>query len=292
MSVTELSVSTQNYLKTVWSLSEWSDAPVTATVIAERTGYTLSSVSDAVRRLTDQGFLDHARYGSIALTDVGRAHAVAMVRRHRLIESFLVSVLGYSWDQVHDEAENLEHAVSDFMVERIDEFLEHPTRDPHGDPIPSADGVITIPDAVQLSRIAPGSTVVVERISDDDPELLKFFEERGIVFEATLSVNAGAPYSDALEVVVVGDAGGAIGEANGGRGARRMTVQCANPLCRLALAGARPTHSTYRAAPSRNDVRRTARVRCAGGVFRATGRRASAAASSHRGACRSRPAWG
>ncbi|MBH0099985.1 metal-dependent transcriptional regulator [Salinibacterium sp. NSLL150] len=220
MSVTELSVSTQNYLKTVWSLSEWSDAPVTATVIAERTGYTLSSVSDAVRRLTDQGFLDHARYGSIALTAVGSAHAVAMVRRHRLIESFLVSVLGYTWDQVHDEAENLEHAVSDFMVERIDEFLEHPTRDPHGDPIPSADGVITIPDAVQLSRVAPGSTVVVERISDDDPELLKFFEERGIGFEATLSVNAGAPYSDALEVVVLGgvggETGGASGEAPGG----------------------------------------------------------------------------
>ncbi|MGV8859017.1 metal-dependent transcriptional regulator [Rhodoglobus sp.] len=204
MSVTELSVSTQNYLKAVWGLSEWSDVPVTATVIAEKTGLTLSSVSDAVRRLTDQGFLDHARYGSIALTDVGRAHAVAMVRRHRLIESFLVSVLGYGWDQVHDEAENLEHAVSDFMVERIDEFLEHPTRDPHGDPIPSADGTVTIPDAVQLSRIAPGSTVVVERISDDDPELLKFFEERGIVFAATLAVRAGAPYSDALDVTVGG----------------------------------------------------------------------------------------
>ncbi|WP_341953714.1 metal-dependent transcriptional regulator [Salinibacterium sp. TMP30] len=202
MSVTELSVSTQNYLKTVWSLSEWSDAPVTATVIAEKTGFTLSSVSDAVRRLTDQGFLDHARYGSIALTEAGRGHAVAMVRRHRLIESFLVSVLGYGWDQVHDEAEILEHAVSDFMVERIDEFLEHPTRDPHGDPIPSAHGVVTLPDAVQLSRISPGSIVLVERISDDDPDLLKFFEERGIVFGATLHISAGAPYSDALDVRV------------------------------------------------------------------------------------------
>lgn len=202
MSVTELTVSTQNYLKAVWSLSEWTDTPVTATVIAEKTGFTLSSVSDAVRRLTDQGFLDHARYGSIALTETGRTHAVAMVRRHRLIESFLVSVLGYGWDQVHDEAENLEHAVSDFMVERIDEFLEHPTRDPHGDPIPSADGVVTLPDAVQLSHISPGTTVTVERISDDDPALLKFFEERGIVFTATLTVSAGAPYSDALNVQV------------------------------------------------------------------------------------------
>lgn len=205
MSVTELSMSTQNYLKAVWGLAEWSDAPITATVIAEKTGFTLSSVSDAVRRLTDQGFLDHAKYGSIALTDTGRAHAVAMVRRHRLIESFLVSVLGYGWDQVHDEAENLEHAVSDFMVERIDEFLEHPTRDPHGDPIPGADGTVTIPDAVQLSRIAPGSTVLVERISDEDPELLKFFEERGIVYSVALTVSAGAPYSDAVDVRVGGN---------------------------------------------------------------------------------------
>ena len=132
-----------------------------------------------------------------------------MVRRHRLIESFLVSVLGYGWDQVHDEAENLEHAVSDFMVGRIDEFLEHPTRDPHGDPIPSADGVVILPDAIQLSHVSPGSTVLVERISDDDPSLLKFFEERGIVFAATLAISAGAPYSDALDVQV-GDSDVAI----------------------------------------------------------------------------------
>ncbi|TQO19545.1 DtxR family iron (metal) dependent repressor [Rhodoglobus vestalii] len=202
MSVTQLSASAQNYLKTVWTLTEWSDAPVTATVIAERTGFTLSSVSDAVRRLTEQGFIDHAPYASIALTATGRAHAVAMVRRHRLIESFLVSVLGYTWDQVHDEAENLEHAVSDFMVERMDAFLEHPTRDPHGDPIPSADGVVMMPDAVQLSRVAPGSTVVVERISDGDPALLKYFEECGIVVDARLSIAAGEPYSDALSVSV------------------------------------------------------------------------------------------
>jgi DtxR family Mn-dependent transcriptional regulator len=236
MSVTELSVSTQNYLKAVWSLSEWSDAPVTATVIAEKTGFTLSSVSDAVRRLTDQGFLDHARYGSIALTDTGRAHAVAMVRRHRLIESFLVSVLGYGWDQVHNEAENLEHAVSDFMVERIDEFLEHPTRDPHGDPIPSADGVVTLPDAVQLSHVTPGSTVLVERISDDDPNLLKFFEERGIVFAATLAISAGAPYSDALDVQV-GDSEVAISL---GRAATDA----------LYVSGGSPTSGTRSNSPS------------------------------------------
>jgi DtxR family Mn-dependent transcriptional regulator len=202
MSVSELSMSAQNYLKAVWRVSEWSDTPVTPSLIAEQTELKLSSVSDAVRRLTAQGLLDHTPYGAVELTETGRAYAVAMVRRHRLIETFLVNVLGYGWDQVHDEAEHLEHAVSDFLVERIDEYLGHPTRDPHGDPIPSADGTIDAPVAEQLSLIEPGREVVVERISDDDPALLQFFEDRGIVLGARLSVREGAPFSGALEVVV------------------------------------------------------------------------------------------
>ena len=204
MSVSELSTSTQNYLKAVWSLSEWSDAPVTATLIAAKTELKLSSVSDAVRKLSAQGLLAHTPYGSVELTATGRTYALAMVRRHRLIESFLVSVLGYGWDQVHDEAEHLEHAVSDFMVDRIDAFLDFPTRDPHGDPIPSADGTVVLPDAVQLTTVTPGSTVVVERISDSDPTLLQFFEEHGIMLGARLEVNEGAPFSDALDVRTVG----------------------------------------------------------------------------------------
>lgn len=207
MSVSELSASTQNYLKAVWGLSEWSSAPVTPTLIAERTGLKLSSVSDAVRKLSAQGLLDHAPYGAVRLTASGQAYALAMVRRHRLIESFLVRVLGYGWDQVHDEAESLEHAVSDFMVERIDAFLDFPTRDPHGDPIPAADGTVVFPDAVPLSEVAPGAVVVVERISDTDGGLLQFLDERGIVLGARLSVSEGAPFSDALDVRVLGAAG-------------------------------------------------------------------------------------
>lgn len=205
MSVSELSTSTQNYLKAVWSLSEWSDTPVTPSLIAERTELKLSSVSDAVRKLTSQGLLIHSPYGAVELTETGRAYAVDMVRRHRLIETFLVKMLGYGWDQVHDEAEHLEHAVSDFMIERIDELLGHPTRDPHGDPIPAADGTIIVPPAVQLSSVEPGCEVVVERISDDDPELLQFFEDRGIVLGARLALSEGAPFSGAIDAAVVGD---------------------------------------------------------------------------------------
>lgn len=204
MSVSELSSSTQNYLKAVWGLSEWSSAAVTPTLIAEKTGLKLSSVSDAVRKLSTQGLLSHAPYGAVEFTDAGRAHALAMVRRHRLLESFLVGVLGYSWDQVHDEADNLEHAVSDFMVDRIDRLLDFPSRDPHGDPIPSADGTVVIPDAVQLTAVAAGARVVVERISDDDPALLQFFQEHGVVVGAELVVSQGAPFSGVLDVHVAG----------------------------------------------------------------------------------------
>lgn len=203
MSVSTLSKSTQNYLKAVWSLGEWSDVPVTASMVAARTGVALSTASDAIRKLSTQGLLEHARYSAVSLTPEGRSHAVTMVRRHRLIESFLVEVLRYRLDQVHEEADMLEHAVSDFMIDRIDELLGYPERDPHGDPIPAADGTVTRPDAVLLTSVGAGARVRVERISDDDSELLQFFADHGIVYGTVLETRAAAPYTDTLEVAVV-----------------------------------------------------------------------------------------
>jgi DtxR family Mn-dependent transcriptional regulator len=164
----------------------------------------LSTASDAVRKLAEQGLLEHAPYGAVTLTPSGLTHALAMVRRHRLIESFLVQALGYRWDQVHDEAENLEHAVSDFMIERIDEHLGFPQRDPHGDPIPRADGTVSRPDAGLLTDLEAGKRGRVERISDADSELLQFFAEHGIGVGTLLVAHPGAPYSDAMGVVVEG----------------------------------------------------------------------------------------
>lgn len=204
MSVSELSTSTQNYLKAIWSLGEWSDEPVTASALAARAGVRTSTVSDAVRKLTEQGLLEHTRYGAITLSAPGHEHALAMVRRHRLIETFLVEVLGYTWDEVHDEAEHLEHAVSDLMIDRIDAHLGHPRRDPHGDPIPTSDGQISRPDAVLLSSVPAGAGARVERISDNDPTLLAFFAEHGIGVGTELEVRPGAPFSEAVEVSVRG----------------------------------------------------------------------------------------
>lgn len=205
VSVNQLSDSAQNYLKIIYGLNEWSNEPVTASVIATKAGMKLSTVSGALSKLRQQGLLDHAPYGAVTLTELGRDYAMTMVRRHRLIETFLVQMLGYRWDQVHDEAENLEHAVSDFMVTRIDELLGHPNRDPHGDPIPNAEGRVNIPDAINLSDARDGSNVIVERIADDDSQLLQYFSDQGIHVGVELNVTSAEDFSETTNVRVAGE---------------------------------------------------------------------------------------
>ncbi|MGU3433448.1 metal-dependent transcriptional regulator [Actinomycetes bacterium M1A6_2h] len=188
MNPRSLSAVAQDYLKVIWTASEYSDEPVSTKMLSERIGVSPSTVSEAIRKLSDQGMVDHARYGAIALTDTGRRAAVAMVRRHRLIETFLVQELGYGWDEVHDEAEVLEHAVSDLLMDRIDIKLGHPDRDPHGDPIPTADGDIPAARAIPLSEFRVGQEGRVARISDADPEMLRYFDTVGIGLDLTIEM--------------------------------------------------------------------------------------------------------
>ncbi len=202
VSVNQLSDSAQNYLKIIYGLNEWSSEPVTPSIIASKAGMKLSTVSGALSKLRQQGLLDHAPYGAVTLTELGRTYAMTMVRRHRLVETFLVQMLGYRWDQVHDEAENLEHAVSDFMIERIDDLLDYPTRDPHGDPIPTAEGLISVPEAINLSEATDGSQVMIERIADDDSQLLQYFSDQGMRVGVQLSVSVAADFSDTITVRV------------------------------------------------------------------------------------------
>nr|WP_255499679.1 MULTISPECIES: metal-dependent transcriptional regulator [unclassified Leucobacter] len=199
-----MSPSMQNYVKVIWGLQEWTDAPISPTKVSEAVGVRLSTVSDALRKLADQELVDHERYGSVTLTDQGREYAVAMIRRHRLIETFLVQVLGYEWDEVHEEADRLEHAVSDELITRIDRTLGFPTRDPHGDPIPTADGRVHRPDAIVLAEADAPCRVRIERISDADNEMLQYFASRGLVVDAELEVLAPEPYSDTVTVRVAG----------------------------------------------------------------------------------------
>ena len=177
----------QDYLKVIWSAQEWSDRPVTTKALAARLGVVTSTVSETVRRLADAGLVSHEPYGAVGLTELGRAHALQMVRRHRLLETFLVAHLGYAWDEVHAEAEELEHAVSDLFVERIATLLGNPDRDPHGDPIPGADGSVRLPPAHTLWESAPGEWRVA-RISDADPDLLRYVASVGLVLDARVAV--------------------------------------------------------------------------------------------------------
>lgn len=200
MPVSDLSSSAQDYLKLIWSATEWSETPITVSVMAERLGVRPSTVSDGIKKLARQGLVTHAPYGSIELTDAGRGHALAMVRRHRLLETFLVQALGYGWDEVHDEAEVLEHAVSDKLMERIDQQLGRPTRDPHGDPIPTPDGRPHMPAGTQLSAAATGGTLAITRISDADPQMLRYFTGLGLAPDTRLSVKERRPYADVTTI--------------------------------------------------------------------------------------------
>ena len=200
--LTDLSAANEDYLKVVWSAQEWSTEPVTTTLLARRMGFSPSTVSEAVKKLAGQGLLTHARYGAIELTDAGRQAAVGVVRRHRILETFLVEELGYGWDEVHDEAEVLEHAVSERLVDALDERLGHPVRDPHGDPIPTREGRVPAPPAEQLHLVPDGVAVRVARISDTDPQVLRYLADLDVRLDTGLSVVERKEYAGTLAVRV------------------------------------------------------------------------------------------
>jgi DtxR family Mn-dependent transcriptional regulator len=192
----------QDYLKVIWTAQEWSLDKVSTKMLAERIGVSASTASESIRKLADQGLVDHEKYGAVTLTEAGRQAALAMVRRHRLMETFLVRELGYGWDEVHDEAEVLEHAVSDRMLARIEAKLGYPTRDPHGDPIPGADGQVPTPPARQLSTCHDGDAGTVARISDADPEMLRYFDSVGISLDSRLKVLTRRDFVGLISVAV------------------------------------------------------------------------------------------
>lgn len=203
MSFQDLSANSQDYLKVIWDLQEWTGEAVQPSALAKKTGMKLSTVSGAIGRLTAAGLVKHTPYGAITLTEEGTEYALIMVRRHRLLESFLVRTLGYGWDEVHDEADSLEHAVSDNMIDRIDAVLGHPAHDPHGDPIPTADGEIEEEDTLPLSQAPENSAVTVVRVSDEDPHLLRYLVSEGITVGSTLHIGQKAPFSSSVSVTVV-----------------------------------------------------------------------------------------
>ncbi len=188
-----LTAPVEDYLKTIYELESRGGSATTSDV-AGVLDVAPASVTGMVRRLAAQGFLDHIPYHGVQLTAEGRRAALRTIRRHRILESYLSGVLGYPWDRVHDEAERLEHAASDELIERMAAALGHPTSDPHGAPIPTADGEVDEPSRRTLADwpIAEAARMVL--VSDKDPQLLRYLAEIGLQPGVEVTVLARAPF--------------------------------------------------------------------------------------------------
>jgi DtxR family Mn-dependent transcriptional regulator len=173
------SSSVGDYIKAIWDLGGVGSASTKD--VAARLLVSPASVSNMFVRLQEMGLAEYERYQGASLTERGRVEALRLVRRHRLIETFLLEHLGYDWQEVHEEAERLEHAVSDGFTERLAEFLGHPDHDPHGDPIPSAEGTVEVDDSFALSQAASGQRLRISKVRDEDAAMLDYFGDRNLV---------------------------------------------------------------------------------------------------------------
>lgn len=192
-----LSEAIQNYLKIIYELQS-AHGPVSTSAVAERMEVAAASATAMLKRLAGMKLLRHSPYQGVTLTRAGERIALEVVRHHRLLELYLAQVLGYSWDMVHDEAERLEHAISEEFEERIDAQLGRPSRDPHGDPIPSKEGVMEDPDRQRLADMAPGAIGVVRRVSDRDAEMLRYLAALGLTPDVAFEVVDKAPFDGPL----------------------------------------------------------------------------------------------
>jgi DtxR family Mn-dependent transcriptional regulator len=196
----EVSSAVQDYAKAIYSLSAHSSEPVTTSALAERLDVSPASASAMVKRLAHLGLVTHERYHGVRLTPSGERVALEVIRHHRLIELYLAEALGMPWDRVHDEAEVLEHAISPELSELIAKKLGDPTRDPHGDPIPTRDGEIDEGSTRALADLQAGERGVFARVSDSDPAMLRYLSELGIVPGAELAVRGREPFGGPLTI--------------------------------------------------------------------------------------------
>lgn len=219
---TGISDAVQDYAKAIYSLQERSDEPVSTSALAERLDVSPASVSAMVKRLEALGLASRRPYHGVELTPAGRRVALEVIRHHRLLELYLAEALGMSWDRVHEEAEVLEHAISPELSELIAAKLGNPTHDPHGDPIPTVDGEIERASSRPLAELEPGERGIFVRVSDSDPEMLRWLSERGIAPGDRFEVLERQPFDGPLLVRF-----GSGDHALGGGLVRMMRVEVA-----------------------------------------------------------------
>lgn len=198
-----LSQAVQDYLKTIFKLQE--QGPVSTTRIAKELDISGASVTGMLKRLATMGLVDYNSYKGVKLTESGKKIALEIIRHHRLLELYLKDILGFSLEKVHEEACRLEHHISDEFVEKIDNLLGNPEFDPHGHPIPSKEGSIAPSDEESLSAYEPGEEVIIRRLSDEDPEMLAYFEKMGLMPNVRIKILEKAPFSGPITITYNGD---------------------------------------------------------------------------------------
>lgn len=201
-----LSRSVEDYLKVIYALSE-QGAAASTNQIAASLDVQPASVSGMIKRLAEFGYVQHIPYRGVRLSAEGSREALRVIRRHRILETYLSQRLGYSWDDVHEEAERLEHAVSERLIERMAAALENPRHDPHGAPIPTRSGQVEVIDHPNLAEVAAGSHVHIRDVQDEDSDRLRYLESRGLLPGVLLTVDARAPFNGPITVRVGGRSG-------------------------------------------------------------------------------------
>lgn len=196
----------ENYVKSIFqACAELGKGTASTGELARRLGVSPGSVTSMFRTLAESGLADYQAYEGVRLTDAGRRLALRVLRRHRLVELFLVKTLGLTWDEVHEEAEHLEHAISDALIDRIDQFLGFPASDPHGDPIPRPDGTMATIETKSLDHLRAGERFILERVLDQSPEFLRYLSQSGMKIGGTATVAENHPSAGALTVQIGGN---------------------------------------------------------------------------------------
>ncbi len=209
----DLSHAIEDYLKAIYELQQ-GKLPVSTSALAQRLGFASASVTGMLKKMAAHSprLVDYRRHRGVALTPTGEKIALEIIRHHRLIELYLMEALGYSWDEVHAEAEKLEHVISESFEERIANFLGDPDLDPHGEPIPTKEGRIAVSAGKRLSALGVGQTGRIMRVADEDPELLRYLTELGLRPQAMVIVTARAPFGGPVHVETDGGAPQALGD--------------------------------------------------------------------------------
>lgn len=201
----QLTHTEENYLKVIYKLSNSGQQPVSTTTLAEALGISAAAITDMIQRMHKKGLLSYQKYQGVNISYVGKEHVMQVLRRRRLWEVFLVKKLNFSWDEIQDMVEELEHIQSHALMQQLDQYLDHPTHSPHGEPIPDMRGEMKTEVQVTLSEFTIGQKGVLLAVKDDTAAFLQYLNKRGIYLGATIEVLENIPFDQSLDVRVDGE---------------------------------------------------------------------------------------